>query len=375
MVPGWNFYDNNSNTTDINGHGTKVAGVAAAIGNNAVGVTGGAWNAKIMPMRISSSRQHHLLQHGRQRIDLGRRPRRPRGQHQLHRVARRGSPDRGAIHAQQGRRRGVVRRQQRHAMIASRIPRPSSLWPRTDSADVRASWSAYGPIVDVAAPGVSICTTAVGGAYGAYNGTSFASPLTASVVALMLSANPALQPSQVDSILTSTADDLGAAGRDDYYGHGRINAARAVAAAKARYRRHRLRRYLASPCRRAPSRASRLSARRPATTSASPASNCMRAARWLPAIRRPHTASAGTRAACRWRHHAGAKAYDAAGNVASTTLNVTVANSAAGDTNAPAVQHRQSESGTTVNGNVAMTASAPATMWASPAPACTSTAC
>ena len=49
----------------------------------------------------------------------------------------------------------------------------------------------------------------------------------------MLSANPALQPSQVDSILTSTADDLGTPGRDDYYGYGRINAYRAVSAAKA----------------------------------------------------------------------------------------------------------------------------------------------
>ena len=55
VVPGWNFYDNNSNTADVFGHGTKVAGTAAASGNNAVGVAGVAWNAKIMPIRVTDT--------------------------------------------------------------------------------------------------------------------------------------------------------------------------------------------------------------------------------------------------------------------------------------------------------------------------------
>ena len=38
MVPGWNFYDNNSNTADVYGHGTAVAGRGRAAGNNAIGV-------------------------------------------------------------------------------------------------------------------------------------------------------------------------------------------------------------------------------------------------------------------------------------------------------------------------------------------------
>jgi chitinase len=49
----------------------------------------------------------------------------------------------------------------------------------------------------------------------------------------MFSANPALTPSQADNILFTTADDLGTPGWDMYYGHGRVNAAKAVAAAKA----------------------------------------------------------------------------------------------------------------------------------------------
>src|SRR5207249_491081 len=53
LVPGWNFYDNNSDTSDVYGHGTKVAGVVAAVGNNAVGVAGLAWGSKLMPVRVT----------------------------------------------------------------------------------------------------------------------------------------------------------------------------------------------------------------------------------------------------------------------------------------------------------------------------------
>ena len=105
----------------------------------------------------------------------------------------------------------------------------------TDSTDNRASWSTYGPYVDLAAPGVGILSTAAGGGYSSVSGTSFSSPLTAGVVALMMAANPSLAPSQIESILKSTATDLGTAGYDQYYGYGRVNAASAVqAAAQAR---------------------------------------------------------------------------------------------------------------------------------------------
>jgi len=52
MVPGYNFFDNNTNTTDVQGHGTKVAGTASATGNNGIGVTGVAWDTLIMPIRV-----------------------------------------------------------------------------------------------------------------------------------------------------------------------------------------------------------------------------------------------------------------------------------------------------------------------------------
>ena len=85
----------------------------------------------------------------------------------------------------------------------------------------------------MAAPGAGIWSTTRGGGYGAVSGTSFSSPITAGVVALMMSAAPSLVNTKIESLLFSTAVDLGAAGRDPYYGYGRVDAARAVQAAVA----------------------------------------------------------------------------------------------------------------------------------------------
>jgi subtilisin family serine protease len=51
-VPGYNFVEGNSDTTDLNGHGTHVAGIIGATGNNSVGIAGVDWSVKIMPLRV-----------------------------------------------------------------------------------------------------------------------------------------------------------------------------------------------------------------------------------------------------------------------------------------------------------------------------------
>lgn len=60
------------------------------------------------------------------------------------------------------------------------------------------------------------------------DGTSMASPAVAGVAALIVGKNGPTDPSQVEAILRQSADDLGKPGNDDFYGRGRVNAARAV---------------------------------------------------------------------------------------------------------------------------------------------------
>jgi len=101
----------------------------------------------------------------------------------------------------------------------------------TDANDQITSFSSYGSYVSISAPGIGIYTTTVGGGYSTAWGTSFSSPVVAATVALMMYANPKLSSTQIESLLYSTATDLGQPGRDIYYGYGRVNAAAAVQAA------------------------------------------------------------------------------------------------------------------------------------------------
>jgi thermitase len=230
LVPGWNFYDNNSNTSDVYGHGTEVAGTVAAIGNNSIGVAGIAFGAKLMPVRVTDTNGWASIS----ALASG-----------LTWAADHGAKVANMSFAVQSystilsaaqyfiNKGGVVMNSAGNTGTLDTTTASSALVSvsATDSTDTVTSWSSYGPYVDVSAPGAGIWTTTMGGGYSSVSGTSFSSPLTAGVAALMMAANPKLAPSQIVGMLESTAVDLGAAGYDYYYGYGRINAAAAVAAA------------------------------------------------------------------------------------------------------------------------------------------------
>ncbi len=94
----------------------------------------------------------------------------------------------------------------------------------TTSTDALASFSNVGPEVELAAPGVDVLSTWKGGSYATLSGTSMATPHVSGVAALAIEANPLLSNVEVRALLQNTADDLGAAGRDSYYGYGLVDA-------------------------------------------------------------------------------------------------------------------------------------------------------
>lgn len=104
----------------------------------------------------------------------------------------------------------------------------------TNPDDTLAYFSNYGDKVEVAAPGVNIKSTVKGGGYGLMSGTSQSTPHAAGVAALIISAG--IQDmdqdgniaDEVRKQLTLTATDLGAPGRDIYFGYGLVNAKAAV---------------------------------------------------------------------------------------------------------------------------------------------------
>lgn len=101
----------------------------------------------------------------------------------------------------------------------------------TDLDDSLASFSNSDTLMltkGLTAPGVDLYTTDINSGYASATGTSFSSPLTAGLAALILSAKPAYTSAQVFDAIKNSADDLGAPGPDRDYGWGRINALKAM---------------------------------------------------------------------------------------------------------------------------------------------------
>ena len=238
MVAGWDMYGNTADSSDLCGHGTAVAGSAAAAGNNATGVAGVSGQSKIMPLRIAyknttdglcyayastiASGVTYAADHGAKVVNVS-------------------FSNAASSTAVQSAGNYLKSKGGLLFVSANNNNRDEGFTPSTaliavsstDSADNRSSFSSYGAFVSLAAPGSNIYTTNKGGSYGGWNGTSFSSPVAAGAAALVMSANPSLTADQVQNILFSTAVDLGTAGRDIYFGYGRVNAAAAVAAAKS----------------------------------------------------------------------------------------------------------------------------------------------
>jgi Subtilase family/Bacterial Ig domain/Fervidolysin N-terminal prodomain len=230
MIAGWNSVSRNNETSDIYGHGTKVAGVVAAISDNNNGVTSIAWHASIMPIRITNDSSGYAYWSD---VANGLTWAADNGADIANISYKVSSSSSVTNAAQYMRNKGglVVASAGNSGADLNCTDNPSIITvSATDSADNKASWSDYGNCVDVAAPGSGIWTTTKSGGYGAVNGTSFASPATAATLALIKSANLNLSNDELENILESSADKSKNGGVfNSYYGHGRIDAAAAVA--------------------------------------------------------------------------------------------------------------------------------------------------
>jgi subtilisin family serine protease len=233
LVAGWNFFNNTADTSDAYNHGTGVAGSAAAAMNNGIGVAGVSGQTKVMPIRISDASGYGSWSAMAQGLTYAA-DRGVRVANISFSSAATSSSVLSAAQYMKGKN-GLVFVSSGNTGAASTASPTTSMIVvgATDSNDARRSSSTYGPVVSLTAPGSGIYTTTKGGGYVSENGTSFAAPVAAGVAALVMSANPSLSSAQVESILFSTAVDLGTAGRDDYFGHGRVDAAAAVAKALA----------------------------------------------------------------------------------------------------------------------------------------------
>jgi thermitase len=221
LLSGWNFYNGNGDTSDVTGHGTAVAGVAAAATNNTVGVAGVGWKCLILPVRVTDENgyaSYSLLSKGLvYAADRGARVAVVSFQifnGSALTSAAKYFMDKGGLVFAAGGNTGQFENYTDNPYIIS--------VSGTTSDDK--SWGSYGPYIDLSAPCSAIYTTIKGGGYGNVGGTSFSAPIAAGVAALIFSVNPSLTPSQVEQILEATAVDLGDPGYDIYYGWGRVDA-------------------------------------------------------------------------------------------------------------------------------------------------------
>jgi thermitase len=229
-LPGYDFVNQDTNPDDDHGHGTHVAGIAGARTDNGRGVAGAGWNVKIMPVKVlgaGGSGSHSAIasgivwaaDHGADVINLSL----------------------GGPFTSNTLRNAVLYARNRGAVVVAAAgndntsnPSYPAAYPEavgvsaTTQSDGRASFSNYGTYVDIASPGAAILSTVRGGSYQAWSGTSMAAPVVSGAVALLVAQDSSRTAEQLENLLFSSADDRGTTGWDQTYGHGRLNAGRAL---------------------------------------------------------------------------------------------------------------------------------------------------
>ncbi len=227
---GGDFLTQDNDPLDENGHGTAVAGIVAAQGNNHEGVVGLAFGCTMMNLRAGGAsgflKEDNIAQAVIYAVDNGAK------------VLNMSFGDasyspflKDAIRYAYENNCVIVGSAGNSGSTAYHYP--SSFdevisVSATDAGDFIAPFSNYGASISVAAPGVNVYTTLLGGGYQFFSGTSASAPLVSALAALILSQNSSLTHDEVQSVIESSSDDIGETGWEPFYGAGRINAWRAL---------------------------------------------------------------------------------------------------------------------------------------------------
>jgi len=233
-VRGWDFAYNDNDPMDVRGHGTHVAGTIAAKGNNSVGVTGVAWNAKIMPLKFLNDSGSGSTSNAILALNYAT----AKGV-KLTNNSWGGGPYSQALYdaintaGQQGALFiAAAGNKSQNNDITPFYPASYNLSniisvASTDHNDALSIFnnggSHYGlTSVDLGAPGSNIYSTTPGGNYASYNGTSMASPHVAGAAALVWSQKPNWTAQEVKNRLLDTTDAIPALSGRTVSG-GRLN--------------------------------------------------------------------------------------------------------------------------------------------------------
>jgi thermitase len=223
LVPGADFADSSGSTADQYGHGTMVAGVIAARGDNGQGVAGVCWTCLIMPIKVLDANGSGTATG----IAAGIRWAADHGANVINMSVVLSGPDADVAAAiSYAHAKGVL-----VVAAAGNSGSGDATYPAaypfvvsvaaTDDADQLYPWSTHGSWVTLAAPGCTVTTT-LGGGFGSFCGTSAAAPVVAGLAALGYAAGA---PSEADleAALERTAKPLPGA-----VGSGRVDALQLV---------------------------------------------------------------------------------------------------------------------------------------------------
>lgn len=241
LVPGATFIPGTTSPADDNGHGTEMAGIAAANTNNGQGIASVCPLGRIMPIKVATAQGHTDDAEGDVQVAAGIRWAVDHGASVisfslgvLDTPAMRDAVDYAYAHNVL-----IVAAAGNSGNDQSPYPAPA-MYPHVlavggaDNQDRRTSYSSYGFTNLVLAPSENIPTTERGDKYGLGGYTSIAAPQVAGIAALILTIRPGLSVDQLISVIERGADPVdGQTGYNEKDGYGRVNAYSSLLLARA----------------------------------------------------------------------------------------------------------------------------------------------